>query len=37
VWIDLGSLILATFLVVASLVFHAFWRVDDPQPVTLER
>jgi uncharacterized membrane protein YphA (DoxX/SURF4 family) len=37
VWMDLGFLILAAFLVPASLVFHAFWRVDDPQQATVER
>ena len=37
VWMDLGFLILAAFLVVASLVFHSFWGLDDPQQVTGER
>lgn len=37
VWMDLGFLILAAFLVPASVAMHAFWKVDDPQQLNVER
>ena len=37
VWMDLGFLILAAFRIPAALLFHAFWRVDDPQEMNVER
>src|SRR5438105_15297657 len=29
IWPDLGSLMVAAFVVPAALYFHAFWKVDD--------
>jgi putative oxidoreductase len=37
VWMDLGFLILAAFLIPAALLFHAFWNVDDPELANVER
>lgn len=37
VWMDLGFLVLAAFLAPAALLFHAFWDIDDPQLVNVER
>jgi uncharacterized membrane protein YphA (DoxX/SURF4 family) len=37
VWMDLGFLILAAFLVPASIAIHTFWKVDDPQQANVER
>lgn len=30
IWADLGSLMLALFVVLAGLGFHRFWTVEDP-------
>ncbi len=30
IWADLGSLMIALFLVPAAVVFHPFWRQTDP-------
>jgi hypothetical protein len=37
VWMDLGFLILAAFLLPAALLIHAFWKLDDPEQVNVER
>jgi putative oxidoreductase len=37
VWMDLGFLILAAFLLPAALLFHAFWKVEDPAQLNVER
>lgn len=37
IWMDLGFLILAAFLIPAALLFHAFWKVADPQEMNVER
>jgi putative oxidoreductase len=37
IWMDLGFLILAAFLVAVSFAMHAFWKVDDPQEMNVER
>jgi putative oxidoreductase len=37
IWMDLGFLILAAFLVPAAVLIHAFWRVDDPEQLNVER
>ncbi len=30
IWPDLGSLMIAVFVVLAGLYFHRFWRIEDP-------
>jgi putative oxidoreductase len=30
IWPDIGALMLAAFLVLATLFFHRFWEVEDP-------
>lgn len=37
VWMDLGFLILAAFLLPVAVLIHSFWRLDDPQQVNAER
>ena len=37
VWMDLGFLILAAFLIPAAVLFHAFWNVSDPELANVER
>ncbi len=37
IWMDLGFLILAAFLVPAALLIHPFWKVDDPVQLNVER
>jgi uncharacterized membrane protein YphA (DoxX/SURF4 family) len=37
VWMDVGFLILAAFLLPAAVLFHAFWDVDDPEQLNVER
>jgi uncharacterized membrane protein YphA (DoxX/SURF4 family) len=37
VWMDLGFLILAAFLIPAAVIFHDFWKVGDPQEANVER
>jgi putative oxidoreductase len=37
IWMDLGFLILAAFLVPAAVLIHAFWKVDDPEQLNVER
>jgi putative oxidoreductase len=37
IWMDLGFLILAAFLVPAALLIHPFWKVDDPAQLNVER
>jgi putative oxidoreductase len=37
IWMDLGFLVLAAFLVPAALLFHPFWKVDDPVQLNVER
>jgi uncharacterized membrane protein YphA (DoxX/SURF4 family) len=37
VWMDLGFLLLAAFLVLAGVIFHDFWKVDDPQQASVEQ
>ena len=37
VWMDLGFLILAAFLLPAALLFHVFWNVEDPAQLNVER
>jgi putative oxidoreductase len=37
VWMDLGFLILAAFLIPAAVLLHAFWNVDDPELANVER
>jgi uncharacterized membrane protein YphA (DoxX/SURF4 family) len=37
VWMDLGFLLLAAFLVPAGVIFHDFWKVDDPQQASVEQ
>ncbi len=37
IWMDLGFLILAAFLVPAALLIHPFWKVDDPAQMNVER
>jgi putative oxidoreductase len=34
---DLGALALAAFLIVAAVVFHAFWKESDPQAAATEQ
>jgi putative oxidoreductase len=36
-WTRVGAALLALFLVSASLLMHAFWRVRDPQVAQLQR
>jgi putative oxidoreductase len=37
VWMDLGLLVLAAFLIPAAVLFHAFWNVGDPELANVER
>jgi putative oxidoreductase len=37
VWMDLGFLILAAFLIPAAVLFHGFWNVSDPDLANVER
>lgn len=37
VWMDVGFLLLAAFLLPAGGIFHDFWKVDDPQQVSVEQ
>ena len=37
VWMDLGFLILAAFLLPTALLVHTFWKVEDPQEMNIER
>lgn len=37
VWPDLGSLMIAAFVVPAALFFHAFWKVEDQTQRQTER
>jgi putative oxidoreductase len=37
IWMDLGFLILAAFLVPAALLIHNFWNVEDPAQMNVER
>jgi putative oxidoreductase len=31
IWPDLGSLMLAVFMIPTAYYFHAFWKAEDPQ------
>jgi uncharacterized membrane protein YphA (DoxX/SURF4 family) len=37
IWMDLGFLILAAFLVPAALLIHPFWKSTDPAEMNVER
>ncbi len=37
VWADLGSLLIAAFLLTAALLMHDFWRQSDPAARSSER
>jgi putative oxidoreductase len=37
VWMDLGFLILAAFLLPAAILIHPFWKVEDPEQLNVER
>jgi putative oxidoreductase len=37
IWMDLGFLLLAAFLVPAAILIHAFWKETDPVQVNVER
>jgi len=37
VWADLAALALVPFLLITAVVFHDFWRVQDPQARQLEQ
>lgn len=36
-WMDLGLLILAAFVLPVAFLMHAFWKVEDPQQANVER
>lgn len=36
-WMDLGFLILAAFLLPSAVLVHTFWKIEDPQQSNVER